>query len=290
MPDGTAGQRTANSSWGWWAPSSWWSAPSSLWWWVASSWSSAADGWWWAEWSTWWRWWIVVGELSEPMAMPAATAMAATTTKPRMATTIHSALLLPPDDGGSPGVVPSGGGPPGGPAGGAPGGGTVGVTSVGGTAATGSVGGMASAPAPGGTASTGCVAGGSAGGVGWPGRGWAFGSPGSDGGVVDMCVPLCAGPRPRSALARVEGRRLWFPDPDAENAEGPDPGAPGSGPQGGGGENRTHVQGFAGPCLSHSATPPGRATIAPSRHWPIRRSQSKRRGCRCSAISGSGKR
>ena len=33
---------------------------------------------------------------------------------------------------------------------------------------------------------------------------------------------------------------------------------------GGGGENRTHVQGFAGPCLSHSATPPGPLTIAPA--------------------------
>jgi uncharacterized protein len=40
---------------------------------------------------------------------------------------------------------------------------------------------------------------------------------------------------------------------------------------GGGAGNRTRVQGFAGPCLSHSATPPGRVTLAVREHplpWP----------------------
>src|ERR1700712_5053527 len=32
----------------------------------------------------------------------------------------------------------------------------------------------------------------------------------------------------------------------------------------GGGGNRTRVQGFAGPCLSHSATPPGEVSRWPS--------------------------
>ena len=33
---------------------------------------------------------------------------------------------------------------------------------------------------------------------------------------------------------------------------------------GGGAQNRTGVQGFAGPCLNHSATPPGQADVTRS--------------------------
>ena len=39
---------------------------------------------------------------------------------------------------------------------------------------------------------------------------------------------------------------------------------------GGGGGNRTRVQGFAGPCLSHSATPPERAIVAGPLPHPVR--------------------
>ena len=63
---------------------------------------------------------------------------------------------------------------------------------------------------------------------------------------------------------------------------------------GGGAGNRTRVEGFAGPCLNHSATPPGRVTLAagclraspPPPGQPEPRSSSTRRSQPRGALTG----